>query len=67
MENELLDLKRIGDWIKRTWAASLGIFIALVLGILIGIVYKQGDIIDDCKYTGNFRVHSQAFTCIRKM
>jgi hypothetical protein len=49
------------------WAVSMGIVVALVVGFLLGIVYKQGDIIDDCKYAGSFRVHSQAFTCVRKI
>lgn len=61
------ELKRIGAWLKRVWAGSMGVVVALVLGIILGVVYKQGDIIDDCKYAGSFRVHSQAFNCQRKI
>lgn len=67
MQNELVDLKKYSAFVKRVWAASLGIILAFVLGTVLGIVYKQGDIIEDCKYAGSFRVHSQAFNCQRKI
>jgi hypothetical protein len=61
------DVRRVVGFIRKVWAGSMGVVVALVLGFLFGIVYKQGDIIDDCKYAGSFRVHSQAFTCVRKI
>jgi hypothetical protein len=61
------DVRRFLGFIRKVWAGSMGVVIALVVGFLLGIVYKQGDIIDDCKYAGSFRVHSQAFTCVRKI
>lgn len=67
MQNELIDVKKYSAFVKRVWAASLGIILAFVLGTVLGIVYKQGDIIEDCKYAGSFRVHSQAFNCQRKI
>ena len=30
---------------RKAWANSMGVVIALVLGVIMGIVYKQGDII----------------------
>ena len=56
------ELKKFVTFCRRVWAGSMGIVIALVIG-----VYKAGDIIDDCKYSGSFRVHSQAFNCQRKI
>lgn len=53
--------------VRGAWTNMMGAIIALVVGILLGIVYKAGDIIDDCKYSGSFRVHSQAFNCQRKI
>lgn len=53
--------------VRGAWTNMMGAIIALVVGILLGIVYKSGDIIDDCKYSGSFRVHSQAFNCQRKI
>ena len=61
------ELDKLVAFFRRVWAGSMGIVIALVLGLLLGIVYKSGDIIDDCKYSGSFRVHSQAFNCQRKI
>ena len=54
-------------FLKKTWAGSMGVVIALVIGILLGIVYKQDDIQEDCKYSGSFRVHTQAYNCQRKI
>lgn len=55
------------SFLRKTWAASMGAVIALVVGILFGIVYKQNDIQEDCKYAGSFRVHTQAYNCQRKI
>ena len=63
----LVEWKKFKAWLRSVWADSLGVVVALVLGAVLGIVYKQGDIIDDCKYAGSFRVHSQAFNCQRKI
>ena len=63
----LIEWAKIKRFIKDIWSNSLGVVIALLLGLMFGIVYKQGDIIDDCKYAGSFRVHSQAFNCQRKI
>ena len=63
----LLEWKKIRAWIRGVWAESLGVVLAFVIGILIGIVYKQEDIMEDCKYSGSFRVHTQAYNCQRKM
>jgi hypothetical protein len=67
MQNELIDVKKYSAFVRRVWAASLGIVLSFVLGAVLGIVYKQGDIMEDCKYAGSFRVHSQAFNCQRKI
>ena len=59
--------QKIVKAVRGAWANMMGAIIALVIGVLLGIVYKSGDIIDDCKYSGSFRVHSQAFNCQRKI
>jgi hypothetical protein len=61
------EVKRFSTWAKKIWAGSMAAVICLVIGFALGVVYKQGDIIEDCKYAGAFRVHSQAFTCVRKI
>jgi hypothetical protein len=63
----LIEWRKMKAWIKAVWAESLGVVIALVLGILIGVLYRQTDIIEDCRYSGSFRVGTQAFNCQRRM
>ena len=58
---------RFVNGLRKAWAGSMGIVIALVIGALLGIVYKQNDIQEDCKYSGSFRVHTQAYNCQRKI
>ncbi len=61
------EVKRFGGWVKKLWSASMGVAIALVIGVVAGVTWSRGEIIDDCKYAGSFRVHTQAFTCVRKI
>jgi ABC-type nitrate/sulfonate/bicarbonate transport system permease component len=63
----LIEWKKFKTWCRSVWAESLGIVIALVLGILIGVLYRQTDITEDCRYSGSFRVGTQAFNCQRRM
>ena len=51
----------------KVWANSMGIILALLLGLAFGWVYGRGDIVEDCKYSGAFRVGTQAFICTRKI
>ena len=67
MSSPITELQKIKAWVKLVWSGSMGVVVSLVLGFLLGIVYKQGDVIDDCKYAGSFRIHSQAFNCQRKI
>lgn len=63
--NELIDLTKLQNWIQSKWRASLGIIVALVLGILIGILSVEWRVIDDCKYLKSFRFGNMAFNCVR--
>lgn len=65
--NELIDVSKVQSWIQSKWKSSLGIVIALVFGILIGLLLVESRIIDDCKYLKTFRFGNQAFTCVRTM
>ena len=61
------EYKRIKEILKRTWAASFWPLFALLCGSLIGVLVATSRIIEDCKYSGSFRVDSQAFNCQRKI
>lgn len=63
----LIELSKIKKAFQGAWANSLGIVVALILGLILGVTYKQNDIMEDCKYSGSFRVHSQAYNCQRKI
>lgn len=65
--NELIELKKAKETINKIWAKSMATIIALILGIMAGLLIKESEIIDDCKYTNNFRIGSQSFTCQRRM
>lgn len=66
-DHPLIEWNKLMDFAKSMWAKSMAAIVALVIGALLGIVYNQNDIIEDCKYTGSFRVHTQAFNCQRRM
>jgi hypothetical protein len=63
----LIEWAKIKKFIKDVWSNAMGIVVALLIGLLLGIVYKQDDIQEDCKYAGSFRVHTQAYNCQRKI
>ena len=66
MTNDLIQVK---DWVKKMrtmWAASLGVVLALIAGVLIGMLAVEGRIINDCKYIGNFRIGDQGYACSRR-
>ena len=63
----LIEWAKIKKFITDVWSNAMGIVVALLIGLLLGIVYKQDDIQEDCKYAGSFRVHTQAYNCQRKI
>lgn len=67
MSNELINIKDFILKFKGWWAASLGIVIALILGIAIGILIVESKIINDCKFLSAFRIGDQGYTCQRRI
>ena len=61
------EVKRISAAAKSWLARSIWCLVALAAGVLLGITYGEGRIIDDCRFSNSFRVGTQAFNCQRKM
>ena len=58
---------RVTESFKRVWSKSFWPLLALLCGVLIGVLGATSNIINDCKYAGSFRVDSQAFNCQRRI
>ena len=67
MISETIDYKRFFMWLQGLWAKSLAVVVMFFVGMTIGQVQTEIRIIGDCKYSGAFRVDTQAFTCQRKI
>lgn len=53
--------------LQEIWANSFWPVLALLCGLLVGLLVGRAAIVDDCRFAGAFRVDSQAFTCQRKL
>jgi hypothetical protein len=60
---DLLDLKKIWDWVVTKWKESFGWILICVLMLLVGMEIQQKQMTDDCKIMGNFRDNTQAYSC----
>jgi len=67
MSNESFEVKEYIVKLRKWWAASLGIIVALVIGIFFGIALTERKILSDCKYINNFRIDNNGFSCTRKV
>ena len=64
---ELLDLKRIWEWLKRTWATSFGGTLLALVSFFIGYQLAVKHITEDCRFMGNFRDGPQAYNCQQRV
>ncbi len=64
---ELLDLKRIWEWLKRTWATSFGCTLLAIVSFSIGYQLAVKYITEDCRFMGSFRDGVQAYTCQQRV
>jgi hypothetical protein len=67
MKAPMDEAKALVNALRTAWAKGFGVIMFFILGILCGILYAESRIIDDCRYAGSFRVHTQVFTCQRKL
>lgn len=64
---ELIDLSKVQSWVSARWKNSLGLVIALLIGVMLGTLTTEWRVIDDCRYLKNFRFGTQSFSCMRTM
>lgn len=64
---EIVSVKKMWASAQKAWAKSLGLILALIVGVFTGSVYSKNEILSDCSFNNSFRVNSQAFTCQRKI
>ena len=64
---DVINFKKIWDFINAIWAQSLVAITLFCLGLMIGVVNTESRIAADCKFAGAFRVDIQAFICQRKI
>ncbi len=60
---ELIDFKKIWDWMVLRWRNSFGSIVLAVLAFVIGMELQEKLIVDDCKFMGSFRDGIQTYNC----
>lgn len=65
--NELIDVPKMYESFRKQWAKSFFIVVALLIGMVIGMVMVRSEIVNDCKFLGGFRIGDQSFNCVRKI
>lgn len=60
---ELIDLKKVWDWLASKWAQSFGCMVLVVFAFWFGTAWENRQITEDCKFMGAFRDGSQAYNC----
>jgi hypothetical protein len=61
--NELIDLKRIWDWILEKWSTAFGCVLFLLLSFWFGMEVQERAITSDCKFMGSFREGHETYNC----
>ena len=60
---DLLDLKKIWDWIVTRWKESFGWIVICLISFVFGMQWQQKETTDDCRIMGSFRDNTQAYSC----
>jgi hypothetical protein len=64
---DLLDVKRIWEWLKRSWATSFGCILIALVSFTFGYQLAIKYITEDCRFMGNFRDGPQAYSCQQRV
>lgn len=63
---ELIDFKKIWDWLAGKWRNSFGSILLAVLAFVVGMELQEKLIVDDCKFMGSFRDGIQTYNCTQR-
>lgn len=63
---ELIDFKKIWDWMVARWRNSFGSILLAVLAFVVGMATQEKLIVDDCKFMGSFRDGIQTYNCTQR-
>jgi hypothetical protein len=61
--NELINYKQIWKKAVDKWRNSFGSVLLVVVAFLLGMVYQNKLIVDDCKFSNVFRDGSISYNC----
>ena len=64
---ELIDFKKVWDWLVSKWAQSFGCVLLMLLAFWFGMEVNEKSITDDCKFVGAFRDGPQAYNCNQRI
>ena len=64
---DLIDLKKAWAWCVSRWKDSFGCIVLAVIAFVIGMVFKEKMITEDCRFMGAFRDGAQAYNCQQRV
>ena len=62
-----VDWTKVRERLQYIWAKAFWPILLFVLGLAMGENLTEKRIVDDCRFSSNFRVNHQAFTCQRRI
>ena len=62
-----VDWDKLRTRLKAVWARAFWPLLFLIIGLSLGENLTEKRIVDDCRFSSNFRVGHQAFTCQRRL
>jgi hypothetical protein len=60
---DLIDFKKIWEWLVNRWKTSFGCVILAIVSFILGMLWESKSITEDCRFMGAFRDGAQAYNC----
>lgn len=64
---DLLDFKKIWDWLAAKWRTSFGCVVLTIVAFGFGMIFQEKLITEDCRFMGAFRDGAQAYSCSQRV